>query len=670
MAREPSTFTHPSMDIQIMTAENVPVQTDNLVMTSISQSELAISSNSFNDPPPSFAESQRQKYLEQNFTRVHHVQIPDNRIMLKSTSTPSRTPNLSNAWEFAGWGSTYYIDLPLNSSESSESNRVLLGQWRATSISGNDLVASVFYTIGLCTTVAGKFAPISLLIISIILYPFKNIISEVGTTLPLNGGAYNCLLNTSPKWFAAVAAALSLLDYVATAVVSAAAAVSNVSGSLNLSDSVIFWLTIGVILLFAGIVASGLKESSNVAFIIFIFHCLTLTLLMITCLIQWIIQGNSILIENWKDPGSGNPLLDIFNGVCIGLLGITGFETSSNYIEDQKPGVFPKTMRNMWVLALVFNAPISFFATSLMPLSTFKEHQNDIIATLGGYAAGNWLKIFIIVDAVIVLGAGVLTGFVGVTGLIYRMASDNILPQFLLSKNRFTGTHHWIILSFFIFCITLFTIVNGNITSLSGVFAVAFLSDLCMYAIGNIFLKYKRGRLYRPIRVSTGTALFGLACILSGLVGNIIYNPSIAEYFAIYFDDVIIKLIKRLKKQPVVFFTKTDELHVLNKAILYVKSSEPSGYLKLIHIYEKIEDVSMAIENIPSRLEANHRVLDELYPKIQIDLIFIQGVFNPKTVDCISKHFQISKSLMFIACPGRDFLYKIGEFGGVRTIML
>ncbi|CAG8575476.1 6282_t:CDS:2, partial [Cetraspora pellucida] len=644
-----------------MTAENVPVQTDNLVMTSISQSELAISSNSFNDPPPSFAESQRQKYLEQNFTRVHHARIPDNRIMLKSTSTPSRTPNLSNAWEFAGyvqfgyynvtsklfirltqfhrWGSTYYIDLPLNSSESSESNRVLLGQWRATSISGNDLVASVFYTIGLCTTVAGKFAPISLLIISIILYPFKNIISEVGTTLPLNGGAYNCLLNTSPKWFAAVAAALSLLDYVATAVVSAAAAVSNVSGALNLSDSVIFWLTIGVIVLFAGIVASGLKESSNVAFIIFIFHCLTLTLLMITCLIRWIIQGNSILIENWKDPGSGNPLLDIFNGVCIGLLGITGFETSSNYIEDQKPGVFPKTMRNMWVLALVFNAPISFFATSLMPLSTFKEHQNDIIATLGGYAAGNWLKIFIIVDAVIVLGAGVLTGFVGVTGLIYRMASDNILPQFLLSKNRFTGTHHWIILSFFIFCITLFTIVNGNITSLSGVFAVAFLSDLCMYAIGNIFLKYKRGRLYRPIRVSTGTALFGLACILSGLVGNIVYNPSIVEYFAIYFgalftimwlmlnrvwllktiffyldksvmlhkyklDDVIIRLIKKLKKQPVVFFTKTDELHVLNKAILYVKSSEPSGYLKLIHIYEKIED-------IPSRLEANHRVLDE-----------------------------------------------------------
>ncbi|CAG8785663.1 9712_t:CDS:2, partial [Dentiscutata erythropus] len=394
-------------------------------------------------------------------------------------------------------------------------------------------------------------------------------------------------------------------------------------------------------------------------------------LLMIACLIQWVIQGNSILIENWEDPGSGNPLLDTFNGICVGLLGITGFETSCNYIEDQKPGVFPKTIRNMWVLAFIFNAPISFLAITIMPLSTFKVHQNDIISTLGGYAAGDWLRIFITVDAVIVLGAGVLTGFVGVSGLIHRMASDHLLPQFLLNRNRFTNTYHWIILSFLVFCITLFTIVGGNVTSLSGVFAVSFLSVLCMFAVGNILLKFKRGRLYRPIHVSTGTAVFGFACILAGLIGNIIYDPTIAGYFAIYFgilftimmimlnrvwllktiffyldktvtlhkyklDKVLIRSIKKLKQQPVVFFTKTDELHILNKAILYVKNSESSSFLKLIHIYEKIED-------IPPRLEANHRVLDELYPKIQIDLIFIQGEFNPKTVECISKHLRIPK---------------------------
>ncbi|CAG8640790.1 4545_t:CDS:2, partial [Dentiscutata erythropus] len=217
---------------------------------------MAISSNSFNDPPPSFAESQRQKYLQndQNTARIQIPETPINETMLKSTSTPSRTPNLSNSWEFAG------------SPEPLKSKPILLGEWRATSISGNDLVASVLYTIGICTTVAGKFAPLSLLIISIILYPYKNIMNEIGTALPLNGGSYNVLLNTSSKWFASVAAALELLDYVATAVVSAATAASYLSGALNLSNSVMFWLTIGIMVLFAGIVMLGLRESSNVAF--------------------------------------------------------------------------------------------------------------------------------------------------------------------------------------------------------------------------------------------------------------------------------------------------------------------------------------------------------------------------------------------------------------------
>ncbi|CAG8436588.1 9368_t:CDS:2 [Diversispora eburnea] len=457
---------------------------------------------------------------------------------VKTTSTPSRTPNLSNSWEFAGWGATYYIDLPIIESEDGHpQTKSLLGQWRATSISGNDLVASVLYTIGLCIVVAGKFAPISLFIVAIIIYPFKDILSEVGTALPLNGGSYNCLLNTSSKWFASVAAAVSLLDYMSTAVVSAATATSYISGSLHLSNFLVFVLTIGILIVSASIVASGLKESSNVAFVIFIIHCLTLTLLMIASVVRWIIQGNDILIENWKNPGSGNPLLEIFNGICVGLLGITGFETSSNYIEDQKPGVFPKTVRNMWVLVFIFNAPISFLALTIIPLSTIKEHQNEAISTIGKYAAGNWLEILIVIDAAIVLSGGVLSGFVGATGLIQRMASDHILPQFLLRKNRFTGTCHWIVLSFLTFCITLYVIVGGNTTSLAGVFAISFLSVLCMFAIGNILLKYKRGRLYRKI--------------------IILHKSKIA--------NTVISLIKKLKKQPVIFFTNTDELHILNK---------------------------------------------------------------------------------------------------------
>jgi len=29
------------------------------------------------------------------------------------------------------------------------------------------------------------------------------------------------------------------------------------------------------------------------------------------------------------------------------MLGVTGFETSANFVEEQKPGVYPRTLRNM-----------------------------------------------------------------------------------------------------------------------------------------------------------------------------------------------------------------------------------------------------------------------------------------------------------------------------------
>ncbi len=54
-----------------------------------------------------------------------------------------------------------------------------------------------------------------------VLYLFRRIYAEVGSALPLNGGSYTVLLNTTGKRLAAGAAVLTLLSYIATAVISA-----------------------------------------------------------------------------------------------------------------------------------------------------------------------------------------------------------------------------------------------------------------------------------------------------------------------------------------------------------------------------------------------------------------------------------------------------------------
>ncbi|KAI9599122.1 amino acid permease-domain-containing protein [Syncephalis fuscata] len=631
----------------------------------------------------------------------------------KGTAIPSRTPNLSNSWEFAGWGHTDELKINNEDSSSQHSNgksqdgehtitnpeagqqhvkkgHAKLGQWRATSIAGNDLIASVFYTIGVCFTTAGPYAPISLLLVSIVLYPFQKILSEVSTALPMNGGTYNCLLNTASKSAASVAASLSLISYTATAVVSASSATAYLAGELPdiLTKEITFGMTIGILVLFAAIVALGMEESSIVAMTIFCAHCVALTALMIVSAIYWGNNGSDVFIDNWNNgtvlfPTASSIASALFLGYSIGLLGITGFETSSNYVEDQGQGVFPKTMRNMWWLVLVFNTPTAIFTMAVLPLDVIRANSSNALSVLAGTAGGSWLRWWITIDAVIVLCAGVLTAFVGVSGLIVRMTADRLLPQILLQRNRFTGSPHWIILSFLLVCCSLYAISGGV---------------MCTFAFGNLLLKYRRDRLPRPVRTSSLAAFVALLAFLAGLTGNLYQQPILLAYFIGYvgtlllimlillhrvrlaktaffyvdrvlvlhrwpIGDWLISLIRAWTKQPVAFFTDTDEIHILNKAVLYVNLNESTECLKIIHFYD---NNSLILR----RLEASRRALDQLYPKITIDLVLVHGKFNPENIEKISDQLNIPKSLMFMSCPGPHFPYGIEELNGVRIIML
>lgn len=64
-------------------------------------------------------------------------------------------------------------------------------------------------------------APVSLFLVTMMLYIFKKVYIEIVTAIPLNGGTYNTMLNTSSKRAAAFVACLSILSYVATAIISA-----------------------------------------------------------------------------------------------------------------------------------------------------------------------------------------------------------------------------------------------------------------------------------------------------------------------------------------------------------------------------------------------------------------------------------------------------------------
>ena len=100
----------------------------------------------------------------------------------------------------------------------SSQHKKTLGQLEATAICGNDISSSVLYVSALAIAFAGQYAWVTLLIVSFVLLLYRKIYAEVVGALPLNGGAYNALLNTTSKRVASFAA--TLLSYMATAVIS------------------------------------------------------------------------------------------------------------------------------------------------------------------------------------------------------------------------------------------------------------------------------------------------------------------------------------------------------------------------------------------------------------------------------------------------------------------
>lgn len=365
----------------------------------------------------------------------------------------------------------------------------------------------------------------------------------------------------------------------------------------------------------------GITESSVVALTIFIVHLAALFLLIVVCIWFVITDKANIFSENWKNNGpvSGSYVWDIYLGFSASLLGVTGFESSANYIEEQKEGVFPKTLRNMWFLVTLLNPTLSILALGVIPYDDYSLYTSNIVAQMGYVAGGNWLGILICVDAFLVLCGSVLTSYVGVTGLIRRMALDRCLPQFFLRENKLRRTNHYIIIAFFLITSSLYAVVLGNVTTLSGMYSIAFLGVMALFAIGNMLLKYKRNEIPRSDRAHWVVVIIGLVGVLAGLVGNIIIDIDILAYFTIYFIITFtlvtfmfsrvffMKLLlyfvaktplynwfgprmtnfaQSFKNQTVIFFAKNDDAATINKAILYIRDNEQASIIIIIHVHK------------------------------------------------------------------------------------
>lgn len=389
----------------------------------------------------------------------------------------------------------------------------------------------------------------------------------------------------------------------------------------------------------------------------------------------------------------------LFFGFSAAMLGISGFESSANYVEEQKAGVFPKTLRNMWIVVSIFNPLIAFLALALIPQEVVNNNQDALLSFLGQTSGGNWLSLLIGVDAALVLSGAVLTSYVGVGGLMERMALDRILPSFLLKRNK-RRSPYFIFILFFALCTSILLVTGGNLAELAGVYTIAFLLVMVLFGIGNLLLKINRNNLPRPERATYVSVIIAILAVIAAILGNILLNPKflltffeylIPTLFVVFFmlyhhyilkialrfidyiapdDSKFFKAWNRITKNKLqeltgkqfVFFTNNDNVETLNRVMQYIEHNEPTKSIKIVAVLDDGDKVAL---NLKSDIE----VLDRAYPDIKIQFVEEPGIFGPEKIKELSKRWNIPINFMFIGAPGDNFPYKVQQLGEVRVII-
>jgi len=615
-----------------------------------------------------------------------------------SIVSEDKSIDANEIWEFPPWGTVMERKIPTESLPNIPS-KTLLNVFQSTAIAGNDLLGSVLYTTGIVCVACGQLAPLAMFLAVLAVYPFRKIFQEIGTDLPHNAGIYMSLLNSSSKSLAAFAASCSLVTCSATAAMSVGSATKHLEEFFGPGP------VIGVCLLMMGVavylVLLDIQYCARVATVVFVLHLVTL-LGLVTCAGRVGLREGAFW-SNWSQP-LPHPGQDLFYGYSLALLGLTGFETATNYIEEAGPfepragrAGFEKALDGLYLMALLINPAISLLVLNSLELTSIRENPHGVLIRVADRVWGpEKMGLLLALDAVIVLAGGLLASLLGGTALIRQLALDRYLPPGLKEKSL------WAPVALVAFGCGLLGLAEGDLSLLSGVFSLAFLLWLLCVAATHLCLLCQKPFWPRAQRQGWPFTLWGFGAALVGFIGVALQDPRRLGLFLIFLATHLLLLllflhrlqlsrgllaISRLLPAPLdpllsapllrivqhlqwsfsmVFFTSSADLHVLNEVIGYVRGREKCSQLLLVHVISPSSEPQVGLQ-----LKEILSLLDHLYPKMKIDLLLLQCEHGlcPQLIHWLSQDTGISPSSMFIWSPSHAFPYSMAALGGVRTIM-
>lgn len=404
----------------------------------------------------------------------------------------------------------------------------------AAGVVGADIGTSIFYGTGILFPIVGYLAPLIVLLVCLMMWLFKKTYEEGLALSPYNGGAYSMILRSLGRQAAVLAGALTVVSYLATA------AVSSLSGAFYLSSlwtggwetSSIVLVSFVPIILFALLNTKGIKEPAKLVTVIAGFHFLLLIIIAV-----W---GFSYIAWNWSEidlsgfsqlrvPGGKLSFGVLMYGFAAGFLGITGFESAAQIVEELEAPVLD-TVRKLYktvVILVSLTAPaISFLCLALLTQGEVEGKLDYLLSGLAEKLGGRFLLTVIVVDATLTLFAATNTAFVGFIGLATTMAKQGNLPRVALTRisHKFPQIQGYplIALPFMLIAMTMCALVAGETEILAKVYEIAFLGVMVSFCIGVVLLRNRPIRKDTPLSflsklmITTGETSLPVVPILSG----------------------------------------------------------------------------------------------------------------------------------------------------------
>ena len=244
---------------------------------------------------------------------------------------------------------------------------------------------------------------------------------------------------------------------------------------------------------------------------------------------------------------------------------------------------------------------------------------------------------------------------------------------------------------FFILCISVLLVTDGNVKLLAGVYTLSFLSVMVLFGLGNVFLKVKRSKLPRPEKASWATVIIAIFAFLLALIGNINMNPkgdlpsnlTVFMYYFVpaivfvtvmlnrtlplkgvlnsinsisdpirkyiqYVDRGINNTIDYINSQEFVFFKKSDSIATLNKVVLYISKNEHTKRIKIVLVANDNDEY--CDDDILVNMACEIEFLGREYPDINIEFVVEKGEFTPELIKELSKNgvFQLISCLLVL----------------------